>query len=72
MTDKIKPGPAPAASPATRAKTAAPPAFGGGRIASAAVIVLAIIATAWIAIELTRFFMLVFACLLYTSDAADE
>ena len=37
------------------------PGFGPGRIALAAVIIVAIVAAAWLAITLTRFFMLVFA-----------
>lgn len=61
MTEKTKPSTAPAAK--SRAKAEVPPSFGPGRIAAAAMIVLAIVAVAWIAIELTRFFMLVFAAI---------
>ena len=63
MTEKT---PAPAASPArpqskTRPVGAPLPAFGAGRIAGATLIVLALVGVALLAIELTRFFMLVFA-----------
>ncbi|MDT7527749.1 AI-2E family transporter [Sphingopyxis sp. SE2] len=63
MTEKT---PAPAASPArpqskTRPVGAPPPAFGAGRIAGATLIVLALVGVALLVIELTRFFMLVFA-----------
>lgn len=61
MTEKTKPSAAPAAKP--RAKAEVPPGFGPDRIAAAAMIVLAIVAVAWVAIELTRFFMLVFAAI---------
>ena len=63
MTEKTK---APAASPArSRAKAEAPspPAFGPGRIAGATLIVLALVGVALLLIELTRFFMLVFAAI---------
>ncbi|MGV3729485.1 MAG: AI-2E family transporter [Sphingopyxis sp.] len=58
MTEKSKASPAPSA-----AQAKAPPAsaFGPGRIAMAAVIVVAIAGVAWLAVSLTRFFMLVFA-----------
>lgn len=58
MTEKNKASPAPSAAPA---KTPPAPAFGPGRIAMAAVIVIAIAGVAWLAVSLTRFFMLVFA-----------
>lgn len=58
MTEKSKASPAPSATPA---KEPPAPAFGPGRIAMAAVIVIAIAAVAWLAVSLTRFFMLVFA-----------
>ena len=63
MTEKT---PAPAASPARSRSKAAPaaassPGFTPGRIALATIIVLAIVGTAWLAVSLTRFFMLVFA-----------
>ena len=65
MTEKTS---APAASPAqsrSKAKPAAapPPAFGSGRIAAAALIVLALVGVALLLVELTRFFMLVFAAI---------
>src|SRR3546814_124544 len=65
MTEKT---PAPAASPArSRSKAApavaAPPAFGPGRIAAAMLIVLALVGAALLVVELTRFFMLVFAAI---------
>lgn len=63
MTEKTK---APAASPArSRAKAEAPPppAFGPGRIAGATLIVLALVGVALLMVELTRFFMLVFAAI---------
>ncbi|HEV2598134.1 AI-2E family transporter [Sphingopyxis sp.] len=65
MTEKT---PAPAASPArsqSKAKSAdaPPPAFGPGRIAGATLIVLALVGVALLVIELTRFFMLVFAAI---------
>ena len=59
MTDKSKPSPSPAA--AARVKAPSAPAFGPGGIATAAVIVVAIAGAAWLAVSLTRFFMLVFA-----------
>ena len=65
MTEKT---PAPAASPTrseSKAKPAAapPPAFGPGRIAAAMLIVLALVGVALLVVELTRFFMLVFAAI---------
>lgn len=61
MTEKTKASPAP---PARSRPTPDPaPAFGPGRIAGAAVIVIAIVGVAWLAITLTRFFMLVFAAI---------
>lgn len=59
MTDKPPPARASSAKPRARSEAAAP--FGPGRIAGAALIVLALIAVAWLLISLTRFFMLVFA-----------
>lgn len=61
MTEKTKASPAPTARPRAKAETA--PAFGPGRIAAAALIVIAIIGVAWLVIALTRFFMLVFAAI---------
>ena len=58
MTEKNKASPAPSAP---QAKAPPAPAFGPGRIAMAAVIVIAIAAVSWLAVSLTRFFMLVFA-----------
>ncbi len=58
MTEKSKASPAPSA-PTAKALPAF--AFGPGRIAMAAVIVIAIAGVAWLAVSLTRFFMLVFA-----------
>ncbi|KTE34634.1 MULTISPECIES: AI-2E family transporter [unclassified Sphingopyxis] len=51
------------AAPAARSRSKAPPApaWSPGRIAVAAVIVLAIVGVTWLTITLTRFFMLVFA-----------
>lgn len=66
MTEKTKASiatPAPAPPARSRAKAAPAPAFGPARIAGAAVIVLAIVGVAWLAITLTRFFMLVFAAI---------
>jgi predicted PurR-regulated permease PerM len=68
MTDKSKAAPAASASRATPAKPAsaqpvAAASFGPGRIAMAALIVIAMIGVAWLAITLTRFFMLVFAAI---------
>ncbi|QCB54611.1 AI-2E family transporter [Sphingopyxis sp. PAMC25046] len=65
MTEKT---PAPAASPARPQSKAKPagapsPAFGPGRIAGATLIVLALVGVALLVIELTRFFMLVFAAI---------
>lgn len=58
MTDQ----PSPPSQPPLRAPAPQPQSgFGPGRIAVAAVIVVAIIAAAWLAVTLTRFFMLVFA-----------
>lgn len=51
MTDPSAPQPAPVAQ------------YSPGRIANAAVIVVAIVGLAWIAVSLTRFFMLVFAAI---------
>ncbi|ABF52503.1 AI-2E family transporter [Sphingopyxis alaskensis] len=59
MTDKIKASLAPSA--AARAKASPAPAVSAGRVAMAAVIVIAIAGVAWLAVSLTRFFMLVFA-----------
>lgn len=47
--------------PPRRKADPAPSDFSPGRIAQAAVIVVAIVAAAWLAVTLTRFFMLVFA-----------
>ena len=65
MTDKSKAAAAPSArtAPSTRAKADTTPTLGPGRIAMAAVTVIAIIGVAWLAITLTRFFMLVFAAI---------
>ncbi|MBW8295786.1 AI-2E family transporter [Sphingopyxis sp.] len=65
MTDKPKAASALSSRPAqsTRAKPDAAPTFGAGRIALAAVVVIAIIGVAWLAVTLTRFFMLVFAAI---------
>ena len=58
MTDQ----PTPPSQPTRRTPEPPPQSgFGPGRIALAAVIVVAIIAAAWLAVTLTRFFMLVFA-----------
>lgn len=63
MTEKTKASaPAPAAA-RSRAKAESAPAFGPSRIAGAAVIVIAIVAVAWLTVTLTRFFMLVFAAI---------
>ncbi len=59
MTEKTRPPTAPAAKP--RAKAEPAPGFGPGRIAGATLIILAITGVALLLIELTRFFMLVFA-----------
>ncbi|MFN4357040.1 AI-2E family transporter [Sphingopyxis alaskensis] len=59
MTDKIKASLA--SSAAARAKASPAPAVSAGRVAMAAVIVIAIAGVAWLAVSLTRFFMLVFA-----------
>jgi predicted PurR-regulated permease PerM len=61
MTEKTKASPAPPAR--SRARPDPAPVFGPGRIAGAAVIVIAIVGVAWLAITLTRFFMLVFAAI---------
>jgi predicted PurR-regulated permease PerM len=61
MADSTTPSPKPSAK--SRAKPDTAPGLAPGRIATAALVVLAIIAVAWIAIELTRFFMLVFAAI---------
>ncbi|WP_439568140.1 AI-2E family transporter [Sphingopyxis sp.] len=63
MTDKTKTAAARSAPPAARAKPAPAVPFGPGRIAMAAVTVIAIVGVAWLAITLTRFFMLVFAAI---------
>ncbi|WP_338425275.1 AI-2E family transporter [Sphingopyxis kveilinensis] len=54
MIEQNKACPAPTEAPLA-------PAFGPGRIAMAAAIVIAIVGVAWLAVSLTRFFMLVFA-----------
>jgi predicted PurR-regulated permease PerM len=61
MTDKIKASLAPSA--AARAKASPAPAVSAGRVAMAAVIVIAIAGVAWLAVSLTRFFILVFAAI---------
>ncbi|BBB08108.1 AI-2E family transporter [Sphingopyxis sp. EG6] len=68
MTDKSKPAPAaspsrPAPAKPARAQPATVAPFGPGKIAMTALIVIAIIGVAWLAITLTRFFMLVFAAI---------
>lgn len=65
MTDKPTAAAAPSTRPApsTHAKADPTPTVRAGRIALAAVTVIAIIGVAWLAITLTRFFMLVFAAI---------
>ena len=60
-----EPTKAPAATPArSRSKAEPPPpAFGPGRIAAATLIILALVGVALLLVELTRFFMLVFAAI---------
>lgn len=61
MTEPTPASSAPAAKSRRLATSA--PATGPGRVAAAAVVVIAIVGVAWLAIELTRFFMLVFAAI---------
>ena len=61
MTEPTKAPPAPTTT--VRAKPAAPAAISPGKIALATVVVIAIIGVAWLAVTLTRFFMLVFAAI---------
>lgn len=61
MTELTKAPPAPTTT--VRAKPAAPAAISPGKIALATVVVIAIIGVAWLALTLTRFFMLVFAAI---------
>lgn len=65
MTEKSKAASVPPtnAHATARAKATPAPTFGPGRIAMAALIVIAIVGVAWLAITLTRFFMLVFAAI---------
>ncbi|HMO76214.1 MAG TPA: AI-2E family transporter [Sphingopyxis sp.] len=61
MTDKPAPTPKPPAK--SRAKAEPASTFQPGRVAAAVLILLAIGAVAWVAVSLTRFFMLVFAAI---------
>ena len=63
MTEKTNASLAGKTSPAARSKPATAAPFGPGRIAMTAVTVIAILGVAWLAITLTRFFMLVFAAI---------